>query len=272
MVKAVRKHKNRLMVGFNRRFSVQLQDAKAAYEQRTGPAVITYRIATDYRRVWTKVKRRKFQGENFGMMLDELCHIFDLLRWFTGEEPVRIYADGMDYDDTITTIRFTGNVVANIVCSANADIRFPKERLEVFRDRSTIVLDHFLELDDWYYHPPNDKRQWRKHKSYEVAAIYDDRKFGWGMHDFLTVNPARIALHDRVKLRTGSIETVLPGPDKGHLREIEAYGDAILAGRPAPVNEVDGAAATLMGLKAMAAIDRHTVQAVKPSEYFLKKR
>jgi predicted dehydrogenase len=267
IVTAVRKYGNRLMVGYNRRFAPSMIDVKKSYDKREGRAMITYRIVADHARYGNVNKGLKKWG---GDLIGETCHIFDLMRWLTGEEPVRIYSDGWWEDDTITTIRFTGDVVASITSGGIGDVRYPKERLEIFRDRGTIVNDHMLEVYDGLHHPPLSTKSHRKIKEYPCQGLYSDMVFGKGLAPFMKETPKRIPIHDRIKKATGKTETILPAPIKGHLGEIEALADAIVKGERSPVDEVDGSAATLMALKAIKSVQTARPQNVKPSEYFLK--
>ena len=139
IVNAVRQHGNKLMVGYNRRFAPSMLDVKKAYDKRKGEALITYRIVADRKRYGGgRLDMKKWGGD----LLGETCHIFDLMRWLTGKEPSTLYCSGGREDNSITTMRF-GDQVVSIISGGIGDLRYPKERLEIFRDRSTIVLDYF---------------------------------------------------------------------------------------------------------------------------------
>jgi len=62
-------------------------------------------------------------------------------------------------------------------------------------------------------------------------------------------------------------EINLPSVDKGHLQELRELAQAIREGRKTPINEVNGARATVCCLKAIEAIKTGEPQEVKPSEY-----
>jgi len=65
----------------------------------------------------------------------------------------------------------------------------------------------------------------------------------------------------------------MPLVDKGHLAELEAYARAIRSDTPSPCDEVDGARATAIALKAIASLESgHRPQRIDPEEYYLSSR
>ena len=266
IVKAVRKHANQLMVGYNRRFAPSILDVKKAYDKRKGEALITYRIVADRKRYGGgRLDMRKWGGD----LLGETCHIFDLMRWLTGKEPSTLYCSGGRDDNSITTMRF-GDQVVSIISGGIGDLRYPKERLEIFRDRSTIILDCFAELYDGLYHPPVKLKNWLFRKDYPVGLHYTGGKLGNGIEVYMKGMQKCIPVHDAVKKRTGNYEVPIPEVDKGHFGEIEAFAEAVQKGRRSPVDEIAGSFATLCPMKAFESLKIGKAVGIKPGEYFLK--
>ena len=71
-------------VGMNRRMAPAYQKAKALLDANGGAKNLYYRIADEYAITWGK----KYPGQR---IFHELCHIFDILRFFTVSEVESVY-------------------------------------------------------------------------------------------------------------------------------------------------------------------------------------
>ncbi len=81
-----------------------------------------------------------------GLIVAECCHFFDFISWFLEAEPVRIFCEGYREDDNLVTVRLSDGSIASIVSGGGGSVCYPKERLEVFADSTTLVVDQCLEL------------------------------------------------------------------------------------------------------------------------------
>jgi len=72
-----------LATGYNRRFAPAYRDVKRAVEAVNVPTMITYRLLDDTRDRpdWCEQPH----------LIDEVCHIFDLLSWLVDDEPTQVY-------------------------------------------------------------------------------------------------------------------------------------------------------------------------------------
>jgi predicted dehydrogenase len=267
MVSAVQSAGTRLMVGYNRRFAPSMIRAKDTFQARNRgkPALITYRVVDDAR-LWPSWPMDPKIGG--GKVLSECCHFFDLLCWFLEAEPVQIQCCGERGDNNMIQMLFPNGTIACVISGGRGSAAFPKERMEVFCDSSTLVLDMFLSLDTSGYEGVED----------EAFNLYNDpypditgstpqetfrlksekwRKEGISEEDF-----ARKAYH-------GTHPTV----NKGHFAELEAYARAIRADEPSPCDEIDGARATAIALKAIESLEKGGVpMALSPEDCFLSER
>ncbi|MEE8583664.1 MAG: bi-domain-containing oxidoreductase [Acidobacteriota bacterium] len=138
----------RLMIGFNRRFApatIRLRDRLA---QRMHPCMIYYRVNAGYCPPdhWTQDPQ---QGG--GRLLGEVCHFVDLLLHLVGSPVAGISATGLNDsaayyqpDDNFSCLlRFRDGSLATVSYLANGSRLLPKERVEVFVDGETFVLDDF---------------------------------------------------------------------------------------------------------------------------------
>jgi predicted dehydrogenase/threonine dehydrogenase-like Zn-dependent dehydrogenase len=136
-----------LMVGFNRRFADISQIAKKEFNDIGEPIVMNFRVNAGFipRDHWTQTKA------GGGRILGEMCHFIDLMQFFTGSDPVKLYAECIDSqnenlknDDNISvTIKFKDGSVGNLIYTANGDKALPKERFEIFGGNSVFIIDDF---------------------------------------------------------------------------------------------------------------------------------
>ncbi len=134
---ALNNSNGKLMVGFNRRFADVSKSIKKSFESLSEPVFVNIRvnagfIAKDH---WTQ--NPELGG---GRIIGEMCHFIDLMQYFTGSEPVKVYAEciatpneKMKADDNISIIvKFKNGAVGNLIYLANGDKALPKEMIEVF--------------------------------------------------------------------------------------------------------------------------------------------
>ena len=138
----------RLMVGFNRRFSPLAQRARQFFEGRTAPLSITYRVNAG--RIppehWAHRER-----EGGGRIVSEVCHFIDLMQFWTESRVVRVYAEAIasrdqqifDEDSVMITLRFADGSNGSIAYLAEGSPALAKERVEIFAEQSTFILEDF---------------------------------------------------------------------------------------------------------------------------------
>jgi polar amino acid transport system substrate-binding protein len=88
-----------------------------------------------------------------GRIIGEMCHFIDLMQFFTGAEPVKVYADCLSTqnekikaDDNIAiVVKFSDGSVGNLTYLANGDKSLPKERIEVFGAGKVAIINDFLD-------------------------------------------------------------------------------------------------------------------------------
>ncbi len=135
----------RLMVGFNRRFSSHVSNIMKHFKDRREPFVINYRINAGFIPMDSWVHDAEEGG---GRIIGEVCHFVDLLQFITGSPPVKIYADLMlnskySNDNVTVNLKFKDGSIGTITYLSCGEKVFPKERLEIFNGGSTAVIDDF---------------------------------------------------------------------------------------------------------------------------------
>ncbi len=135
-----------LSVGFNRRFSPFIQDAKKQLGQHSGPINVIANmnagfIPSDH---WTQDMQ-----VGGGRIIGEACHLIDLISFLTGSlvEKVIMNALGPNIeegtDNASILLRYANGSQGVINYFSNGSKAYSKERVEVYSQNRTIVIDNF---------------------------------------------------------------------------------------------------------------------------------
>ena len=137
-----------LMVGFNRRFSPLAREAREFFAGRSGPLSILYRVNAG--RI-PKSHWIQDAHEGGGRIVGEVCHFVDLMQFWIGAPPVSVFAEAVEAnnqqvvetDSIFITLRFADGSNGCIAYVAEGDKSAAKERVEIFGEGRTLVLDDF---------------------------------------------------------------------------------------------------------------------------------
>lgn len=146
---AYRKSGKRLMVGFNRRFSPFAVRAKELMGE-VGAVTANCRVNAGFvpKSHWT------LNQEGGGRVIGEACHFIDSLQYAASSVPVRVFAETISSDnDQVTnedniaiTLKMKNGSVATLLYTSVGHKGVPRERLEVFGNNQSYVIDNFTEL------------------------------------------------------------------------------------------------------------------------------
>ncbi len=148
MLSAARASSGQLMVGFNRRFAPLAQRARAIFAGRSNPLSISYRVNAG------RIPRTHWiqdPTEGGGRIIGEVCHFVDLMHFLTGAHATRVYAesiasrspDVLNEDSVFVTLKFSDGSNGSIAYLAEGDKSLAKERVEIFGEGKSFVLDDF---------------------------------------------------------------------------------------------------------------------------------
>jgi len=158
-----------LMVGFNRRFSPQVQTMKRLLSAVNAPKSLVMvmnagAIPADH---WTQDL-----AIGGGRIIGEACHYIVLMRFLAGTPITSVQArrmgdsdaEAVTEDKAVITLGFEDGSFGSIHYLANGGAAFAKERVEVFTAGRTLQLDNFLKLKGFNW--PGFKKQnlWRQDK------------------------------------------------------------------------------------------------------------
>ena len=159
-----------LMVGFNRRFAPHVVRVRELLESVKEPKALVYTVNAgaipgDH---WTQDPE-----SGGGRILGEACHFLDLLR-FLANSPAKEVHTARQSSDTVTiTVTYEDGSIGTVHYFATGHKSLSKERLEIRRRRSGLILDNFRTLQAYGW--PHFKKMslWRQNKgANEMAAAF----------------------------------------------------------------------------------------------------
>lgn len=159
-----------VMVGYNRRFSPQVQKIKQLIDGVKAPKafIMTVNAGQIPLEHWTQDPET-----GGGRIIGEACHFIDLLRFLSGN-PItswRVSPMKAPTRDTVSIeLQFGDGSIGSIHYFANGSKKFPKERLEVFCDGRILQLDNFRKLCGYGWPGFNKMNLWRQDKGQTFCA------------------------------------------------------------------------------------------------------
>ncbi len=139
-------------VGFNRRFSPYSQKAKSLIGEAGADLsmIATMNAGFIPKDVW--VQDMKIGG---GRIIGEACHFIDLMQFFSGSKVSAVVMSGLgvhpeeNTDNAIITLRFENGAQGVIHYFSNGSKSYPKERIELYTQSRTLVIDNFRKLSGY---------------------------------------------------------------------------------------------------------------------------
>jgi predicted dehydrogenase/threonine dehydrogenase-like Zn-dependent dehydrogenase len=191
---------NILMVGFNRRFSPQVQKIRSLLDDFNDPKSIVMTInagkmANDH---WTQ--DLEVGG---GSIIGEVCHFIDLLR-FLVNKTIKNYQiqfmDSLTKDSATIQLSFEDGSIGTIHYFTNGSKSYPKERLEVFARGAVLQLDNYRKLTSFGWPGFKKMNLWHQDKGHKacvkafVDAISKDNLSPISIEEILEVSRISINL------------------------------------------------------------------------------
>lgn len=145
VITAQKQNGKSVMVGFNRRFSPHIQKIKKHLPE-TAPKnmIATMNAGNIPANVW--VHDMAVGG---GRIIGEACHYIDLLVYLSGSKVQSVCMNAMGFnpaentDNASILLRFENGDTGVINYFSNGSKAYSKERLEVYFDEKTIIMDNF---------------------------------------------------------------------------------------------------------------------------------
>ncbi len=136
-------------VGFNRRFAPLVQKAKKFLGNANTPINIIATMNAGFipSEVW--VQDMQVGG---GRIIGEACHFIDLMIYLTGSKVKQVFMSALgenpeeNTDNAIITLKFENGSQGVINYFSNGNKAYQKERVEIFFQGKTLILDNFRKL------------------------------------------------------------------------------------------------------------------------------
>ncbi len=138
---------DRLMVGFNRRFSPLLIELRSKFGVDGAPTTMRYLVNAGplEKRSWygkTDTEGSRFEGEG--------GHFIDTVSWWVDARPVEVHAVGIgNADDLLVTVRLADGSVASVAYVTSGNPRYPKETFEAAAGGRNVRLENFRRGAVW---------------------------------------------------------------------------------------------------------------------------
>jgi predicted dehydrogenase/threonine dehydrogenase-like Zn-dependent dehydrogenase len=133
-----------LTVGFNRRFSPHVQKVKSLVDNTMINVIATMNAGFIPKDVW--VHDMKTGG---GRIIGEACHFMDLITFLTGSKIKEVCMNAMgmnpgeNTDNASILLKYENGSTGVINYFSNGSKAYPKERIEVYSQDRTAVIDNF---------------------------------------------------------------------------------------------------------------------------------
>src|SRR6266699_1057827 len=138
---------DRLMVGFNRRFSPLLGTMRSQFAQPGTGSVSRYLVNAGQLDSGSWYRDSGLEGSRFA---GEGGHFIDTLSWWAGSLPEEVFAaGGLEADELQATVRFEDGSSGLITYSTTGNARYPKETLDSSGGGRTARLDNFRQASVW---------------------------------------------------------------------------------------------------------------------------
>jgi len=262
VVRAQKETGMKVAVGFNRRLAPAYRKAKEILDRKGGAHNVFYRIADNYVHGWGKNR----DHEEGLRVIHEVCHIFDILRFFTGSEPVSIYCAKARPEDELFTIRFENGAIACLMNSGYGTEDYPKERCEIIAEHGALTIEEFVELRTFGFidvdpvyrfagHTHRDREYTQKHvfRMLGAPALLATRRAIWEHQEDAKRleeldDPARKAeLDDWVAHHQARHPPINYMVDKGWLAAVDHFAECIRKDeQPRTATAIDGLQASRM--------------------------
>ena len=146
VVDALTRSEQRLMVGYNRRFSPALVAMRSAWGSTEGAVVAHYDVNAGRLDPSSWYGDETRQGTRF---VGEGGHFIDTLSWWIGEDPTEVFAVAGPDGGMECTLRYPSGSVGRLSYATGGNSRYPKETMTVFGRGRTARLDNFRQAAVW---------------------------------------------------------------------------------------------------------------------------
>jgi predicted dehydrogenase len=275
IVRAVRRGGVKLCVDYNRRFSPAMQDLRDRYHaHRANPAITPWKFVDTQREVLPEEEQTmlliRIQDESStyrpihidyktggGEIIGETCHWLDLACYLLNDEPVRITGHGSSRLSHVLHLEFSQGHQCCIFFGVTGTFDYPKELYELMDHGALFRSECFVENQVFGQEQP----------VCTTFPLQFDECPEVGAEGGLSGYVAKHRKRAEHYAATGKQTYLNIAPDKGHYQLLCAYVDAIANDKPAPIDEMAGARATYLSLRAIESIRLGTALPINKEDF-----
>lgn len=143
---------NRIIVGYNRRFSEYIQKIMSVIKPYQDQLCISYLINAGHIDSKHWVQDPEFGG---GRILGELCHFVDLCNYLINSEVTQVQAISQDHskvalaNNVSVQLKYQNGSIASIQYFSNGSKKLPKENIKLFFGGNCIELNNFKSIKSY---------------------------------------------------------------------------------------------------------------------------
>jgi predicted dehydrogenase len=138
---------DRLMVGFNRRFSPVLGDLRLRFDVEPAGSRICYTVNAGQLDAGSWYNNAELEGSRF---IGEGGHFIDTISWWLGATPVLVHANSnRDRSDVHVVLNYDDGSLASIDYLTHGNPRVPKEIIDVAAGGRTARFENFRKTSIW---------------------------------------------------------------------------------------------------------------------------
>ncbi len=196
-----------LTVGFNRRFSPFITRMKT--HAGNGPVSVVITVNAGYVSPESWLHNRSVGG---GRLIGEACHFIDLMVFLSGSLVSALHVTPLGVNPSETTdsahiaLQMANGSTAVINYLSNGSKAYPKERIEVYVQGKTLVLDNFRVLRGYgtpgfsSYKATRDKGH-KAQFQHLLSSLKKGEKPIIPLHEILNVSRATLAISKSISTR-----------------------------------------------------------------------
>ena len=179
--KSVLESKKSLIVGFNRRFSPFVAEVKKALGSSDAPLNVIATMNAGFIPQDSWVHDMEVGG---GRIIGEACHLIDLITSLTGSLVEKVIMQSMgknpaeNTDNVSILLKYQNGSTGIINYFSNGSKAYSKERIEVYSQNRTAVIDNFRRVEFFGFKASNFKRNQDKGHSAQFNLYIESLKSG----------------------------------------------------------------------------------------------
>lgn len=172
-----------LSVGFNRRFAPLALKMKQLLGSDATPKNIIATMNAGFIPADSWVHDMEVGG---GRIIGEACHYIDLCTYFAGSKVMAVCMNALGTDPNENTdnasilLQYANGTNAVINYFANGSKAYSKERVEVYSQERTLVMDNWRKLKTYGFKSGNSKSRQDKGHFNQFKALIEQQKTGGG--------------------------------------------------------------------------------------------